>query len=164
MLRNSCGIIRELELALKFFNLVFAGVLWMSKMAMLCCAVLGGFSAIRLLNQHSSNDNGNNDEIRRLLLTMIYILFGVNGIIFYTGMFQISYKVTESSAELIRLVQFSSSRLIRDPASQISCRMILKSVCPMAMSVGGFHKVERESVPIFVDFVVKLIVNLLLTL
>jgi hypothetical protein len=39
---------------------------------------------------------------------------------------------------------------------------MLRSIPMMAMSVGGFNAVERESVPIFVDFVVKQVVGLLL--
>lgn len=42
-------------------------------------------------------------------------------------------------------------------------RMVLRSVPALAIQVGSFHQVERESTPIFLDFVIKQMTGLLIT-
>ena len=42
-------------------------------------------------------------------------------------------------------------------------KQILDSFPRMGMNVGGFNRVEREAVPIFMDFSVKQIVGILIS-
>jgi hypothetical protein len=117
-------------------------------MTTLTCGVLGGFSAIRI-------SHGNP------LLVLVYGVLCVNSFLVYISVFQLAYQITERSEELRRIQGISLSRL-RSPVDRKYCEKFLRSVPPMAMSVGGFYRIERESVPIFVDFVVGQIVSLLI--
>ena len=76
-------------------------------------------------------------------------------------MFGFAYKVTEKLAELTKVMELASGSLV-NPGERKYWTKVLISIPRMGMSVGGFNKVEREAVPIFVDFCVNQIVSLLL--
>ena len=139
---------RELETQLTFFNLVFARVLWLLKLMCLIMGILGVFSAIRISH-------------RNPLLASIYALASVDCIILYTAMFTLAHGVTEKTEELRRVIELTSCRL-SDHHHRKYCDRMLRSIPLLAMCVGGFHTIERDSVPKFVDFVFKQIVGLLL--
>ena len=82
-------------------------------------------------------------------------------IILYIGVFQLAFKVTEKIEILKELmeVQFAS---LGDLKEQKKWGRVLRSIPRMAMIVGGFNRVEREAVPLFVDFVIKQVVGILL--
>jgi hypothetical protein len=130
--------------------LVVGRVIWLVKLTCLILSILGGFSAIRISH-------------RNPFLAIIYAMLTMYCIIGYTVMFQLAYGVTEKAEELRRAIRLTSAGL-KFPLHLRHCEKVLKSIPMMAMSVGGFHTIERESVPIFVDFVVKQIVSLLLLL
>ena len=141
---------RELETQLKFFNLVMARVLWITKLDCLMMSILGGFSAIRIAHTNP-------------LLAVIYAILFVEFIICYTVLFQLAYGVPEKAEELRRVIGLTSAGL-KSPLHRKHCEKVLSSIPMMALRVGGFHTIERESVPIFADFVVQQIVGLLLLL
>ena len=76
-------------------------------------------------------------------------------------MFQCSYKVTEKNEDLKRLMEIVSAGLVKSEEKKYWGR-VLRSMPRMGMRLGGFNQVEREAVPIFIDFSVKQIVSLLL--
>jgi hypothetical protein len=109
------------------------------------------------------------------LMSAVYGLISVNCVIGYIVTFQLAYKVTEKSQELLHtikiphangngngnvvgLLKWTNQDRIRGNYRE----MIVRSIRPMAIFVGSLHTVERESVPIFVDFVVQQIIALLL--
>ena len=83
-------------------------------------------------------------------------------LIAYTALFQLAYKVTETAEEFKKVIELKSMEL-PFPLAKRNFKQILKSVPVLVIDVGGFHAVEKESVPIFLDYIVQQIVDLLLT-
>ena len=150
VLRKAYKTVRELELYLKFFNLVYADVLWALKVLFLCATIFGGFSAIRLI--HTSP-----------ILGCLYAYCFFVAIVIYIGLFQFSYKVTESVDKLKESMELKSAHVVRFGEKKYWKRA-LRSIPSMGVNVGGFNQVERQAVPIFIDFSLKQIVSLLITL
>ena len=118
-------------------------------MFLLTCTILDGFSAIRLLQTNPTLGG-----------LYAYAVFTV--IVTYIGIFQFAYRITDKAEELERLMEFKSGRLTR-PMERKYWGLVLKSMPRMQMSLGGFHRVEREAVPVYIDFSVKQIVSILIT-
>ena len=148
VLKSTFETVRELELHLNFFNLVFAGGLWGWKLALLSNTILSGFSAIRLIHTNP-------------VMGGLYIYSGVACVVNYTGMFQFAYKVGEGMESLKRMMEIQSTKLVKSEERKYWTR-VLRSIPRMGIKVGGFNRVEREAVPIYFDFSVKQIVSLLL--
>jgi hypothetical protein len=142
------GKFRELELELKLFNLAFSDVLWLFKLTCWNINILAGFAAIQLIKLNPP-------------LATIYAFFFLVCIVLYIAIFGLAFGVTQRTDEFREVAQLSIARL-RVQKSRKYCQRILRSLPKLAMRVGGFHAVERESVPIYVDFVFKQIVSLLL--
>ena len=79
----------------------------------------------------------------------------------FYGMFQNAYQITEKSEELKRMMLVKSGSLVR-PGERKYWERLLRSVPRMGVRLGGFNRVEREAVPIFIDFSVCQIVDILI--
>ena len=145
---ETLGTVRELELHLNFFNLVFADVLWGWKLELLSLTILCGFSAIRIIHTNP-------------LMGVVYIYMGFTVIVTYVGMFKFAYKVEEKFEDLKRMLEIKSMFLV-NPIERKYYARVLKSIPRMGIRLGGFNRVEREAVPVYIDFSVKQIVSLLL--
>jgi len=148
-LKSTFGTLRELELHLKFFNLVYADGLWVYKVLALVLTIFCGSSAIRLIHTNP-------------ILGGLYAYLGLATCICFIGIYRFAYAITEKFQDLKRLMEIISGSLVR-PEEKKYWKMVLRSVpsSRMGLSLGGFHQVERQAVPIFMDFVVKQIVGLL---
>ena len=76
-------------------------------------------------------------------------------------MFQFAYKVGEGLESLERMMEIQSARLVKAEERKYWAR-VLRSIPWMGIKVGDFNRVERQAVPIYIDFCVKQIVSLLL--
>ena len=112
--------------------------------------ILGGFSAIKLAHSGSP------------LLVAVYLTFNVNATVVYIAIFQLGYKVTETSEKLKEVIELRFTGL-GFPAARKCCERILRSIPVLAVNVGGFHGAERDAVPVFLDFALKQVVGLLIT-
>ena len=119
------------------------------KLTSLVCGIAGGFSAIRLHNKNP-------------ILSLLYTVIALNAIPIYVTVFQLAYHVTEALDNLKRAIAIQSIELRRGSGELKYSVRILRSFPRMGMNVGGIYQVEREAVPIFIDFVVTQIVGLLL--
>jgi hypothetical protein len=144
-------ILRTLQLRVTLFNIVLARILFLIKIVCLVCGILGGFAGLRLVHSNPA-------------LAFIYLLDSVECVGCYIALFSLAYKVTEVGEALDGEMEGVASRGVFLPRSAREClqRILLKTP-QLAMSVGGFHTVERESIPRFVDFVLKQIVGLLVS-
>ena len=147
-LEETLRTVRELELHLNFFNLVFANALWGFKLMFLTYTILDGFSAIRIIHTN-------------LLMGVLYIYLGFSAIVGYLGMFQFGYKVEEKFEDLKRMLEIKSMFLV-NPVERKYWAGVLKSIPRMGIRLGGFNRVEREAVPVYIDFSICQIVDLLL--
>jgi len=119
------------------------------KLTCLTCAIVGGFSAIRLHNKNP-------------ILSVLYAVIALNGISIYVTVFQLAYHVTEAVDNFKRAIEIQSIELRQGSEEFKYSLRIFKSFPQMGMNAGGFNQVEQEAVPIFIDFMVKQIVGLLL--
>ena len=119
-----------------------------AQLLLLSNTILTGSSAIRII--HTNPLMG---------VPYIYICFAV--IVDYIGMFQFAYQVEEKFEDLKRMLEIKSMFLV-NPVERKYYTRVLKSIPRMGIHVGGFYRVEREAVPVYIDFSVKQIVSLLL--
>ena len=133
---------------LKFFNLGFAKVLWGMKIVFLGAAILSGFASIRFLHTNP-------------VLGALYTYLFISVIISYVAMFQLAYKVKETLEKLKKLMEMKFKGSFRSDWKY--WEKVLRSIPGIGIDVGGFNQVERQAVPIFIDFSIKQIVSLLIT-
>ena len=96
------------------------------------------------------------------ILAIAYGFIALDMLVLDIGIFQIAFKVTEMSEDLKKVIEVKYLD-VRILDSSKYCKRILKSIPRLGVKVGGFHEAERESVPVFIDFVTKQIVSLLIT-
>ena len=82
----------------------------------------------------------------------------------YVGIFQFAYHVTEKVERLIEVMEIKCASLASNSEDTKYWKKVLRSIPPMGINVGGFGRVEREAVPIFIDFSVNQIVGILISM
>jgi len=140
---------KNMELFMGLFNQVFCFPLFILKSNCLSIVILSGFSAVRLAHSNP-------------ILAAIYVMFSISCSTSYISIFQLAFKITEGVEELRKIIEVKSTEF-PFPTERKWIQQSLKSTPLLAMNVGGFHEAERESVPIFLNFVVNQILSLLLT-
>ena len=144
------GKLRSMELYLGLYNKVFSLNVLVIKLVSLLVVIFGGFSTIRLAHSNP-------------LLALVYVIMTLNCGTAYIAIFQLAYKVTEGVEDLKKVIEVKYTEL-PFPMKRLVFGRVLRSIPLLTVKVGGFHEAERESVPRFLDFVVKQIVGLLLAL
>ena len=79
----------------------------------------------------------------------------------YISVFQFAYKVKEKLEELKKLMEIKSILVVNSEEKKYWAR-VFRSIPRTGMRLGGFGQVEREAVPIYIDFSTNQIVSLLL--
>jgi hypothetical protein len=150
-LTRALNILRTLQLRVSLFNKICSKILFLVKTLFMWFAILGGFAGLRLVHSNPA-------------LAFLYLFCLVESVVAYTALFSLAYKVTEMGEMLTGEMEGVASRVVFLPIGARKClERILSRTPQLAMSVGGFHAVERETVPRFVDFLVQQIVGLLVT-
>ena len=80
----------------------------------------------------------------------------------YILMFQLAFQITLKVNKIKEVIEVKLAELTV-PHQIKYCEKIVKSITRLSLKVAGFHEVERDSIPRFLDFVVTQIVSLLLT-
>ena len=130
-LTNAFVSVRELQLHLGFFNLVYADVLWGYKVNCLWLTILSGFSSIRLVRSNP-------------VMGGIYFYTGMATIIAFIGMFQFAYQVEAKMGDMRKMMEFMSAGLVNAEERKYWSR-VLRSIPRMGMNVGGFYCTFLES-------------------
>ena len=107
---------------------------------------MGGFSAIRIAHSNP-------------LLALVYFMCILNAALVYISIFQLAFQVTEGVERLKKVIEVKSIGL-PFPWARSYLERILRSIPVLAINVGGFHEAERESVPIFLEQVMSLLLTL----
>jgi hypothetical protein len=150
-LNAAMDIFRTLQLRVSLFNIVFSRILFLAKILCLAVGILGGFAGLRLVHRNPA-------------MAFVYFLASVEAVVGYVTVFSLAYKVTEVGEVLTGVMEGVASRVVfLSPGARESLERILQKTPQLAMSVGGFHRVQRETIPIFVDFVMRQIVGLLVS-
>ena len=137
-LKNALVSVRELQLHLEFFNLIYADVLWGFKVLCLFLTISSGFSSIRLVHTNP-------------VMGGLYTYIAIVTVVAFIGMFQFAYQVQAKMGECRKMMEFMSAGLVSLEERKYWSR-VLRSIPRMGMKLGGFNLVEREAVPIFIGF------------
>jgi hypothetical protein len=150
-MKTALNILRTLQLRVSLFNIGFSKIIFLLKNACLVGGILGGFSGLRLVRSNPA-------------LAFVYFLTSVDSTVCYIALFSLAYRVTEVGGALAGEMEGVASRVGFFPLSvRQALQRILRKIPQFAMSVGGFHTVERETIPIFLDFLIQQIVGLLVS-
>ena len=80
----------------------------------------------------------------------------------FLGMYNFAYRIP-IWVELIKDEILLQSQALKNELQRRELRMRLKAIPKLAIKSSQFHQIERESTPIFIDFVVEQTLGLLLT-
>ena len=92
---------------------------------------------------------------------VLYMIF-FQGSFIYSVMYEKGFKVPELIAQVRSAFRMQSSRLGNKHERKLLKRQV-KSVPSVGIKVGEFHMLERTSTPVFLDYVVKNVANMLVT-
>ncbi|CAG7730496.1 unnamed protein product, partial [Allacma fusca] len=141
---------RQTQLLVLIFNIGYAPVVHLFKMLSITQAVLFGYFGIRYFSK----------LVAFAAFFLVALLFMM---IYYVATFGRAFFVTD------RMQTFKIELVRNAELRQIGCTQVrhlqklVASVSNVGIKVGEFHTMERESTPIFIDFVVKTIATLLIT-
>ncbi|CAG7732386.1 unnamed protein product [Allacma fusca] len=139
---------RTTQLLISTFNIGYAPAVYLFKMMSLTFSVLCGYSGIRYFSKIGI--------AIYLLAISVYMMF------YYVATFGRAFYIPERmesfKIELLRTAQLSQAKrsVVKHLEKQVA------SVPNVGIKVGTFHTMERESTPIFIDFVIKTIASLLI--
>ena len=97
-----------------------------------------------------------------------YFVAGIALILFiiiastFLGMYNFAYRIP-IYVELVKDEILFQSQSLKNTLQRREIRMRMKAIPKLAIKSSQFHQIERESTPIFLDFVVQQTLGLLLT-
>ncbi|CAG7686426.1 unnamed protein product [Allacma fusca] len=142
---------RKIQLLIIVFNSGYAHVVYLMKILPITFAILYGYSSIRYFSNLGA-------VITAALLVVCFYM-----IIFYVAIFGRAFCVPQRMQSFkIELVRSTRLR----PIGSFEVKYLQKktaSVANVGIKVGMFHTMERESTPIFIDFVVTTVSTMLIT-
>lgn len=146
-LRESCIVARRVQLYVQFYNKVNCWFLHAMKMLCIAATILHGYVGIRF---------GQKD----LLVAVFCAFVHTAAFIVYCGIFQSAYRPSNLQRivkqELISACGTRTNPLVRKEL----LKMAQALQCP-GIQVGKFHEMERNSALIFIDFVERQLMSLL---
>ena len=143
---------RKVQLLVQLFNAINCWSVEGLKMVALVVGISQGYFAIR---QRQNN----------LFLSAYCATVHVFDIAAYCGAFNRAYRLHESQKNLKRELEAACGKLSSQPdfkAEKDSLIATVHALCCPGLKVGHFHEMERESVLIFIDYVERQIISLLL--
>ena len=127
--------IRTVQLAMNIFNLSNSNVIFDHKLLCLLAGIVGMYFLVRLV-------------FLQPLVTLMFVVLLFNAVTFYSVMWGNVFVIPETTNRLRK-------GLIRNGRLEERCftRGFIKSVPCMAVKVGKFRSMERNSTLLFLDFV-----------
>ena len=130
-------------------NLIFT---W--KLVSLGISIISGYAAIAHFKEHP------------VFAVMYYVIF-VNMTVAYALIYEKAFKIPELFEEMVNLelmnLNAGKDREMWTLAKNKVLARLLKSIPSMGIKVGRFHTLEPTSTPVFLDFVLRNIVSMLMT-
>ena len=151
--RRVVGQIRCVQLLVSFFNIGHRNVIHCIKLLCIVVGTVNGYAAIT----HSAEN----------------IIFGIvtscmlcDATFLYAFVYEKAFAIPDGLQNLKRVLKL---RLIRQPGNALLVELKglvreIDSIPVVGLRVGDFHMLERTSTPVFVDYVLQSIVNLLVML
>ena len=139
---------RKIQLAMTVFNVSTAGVIFSQKLVCLSGGIVGFYFLLRLI-------------LLQPVQSILFFALAFDGIVFYNVMWGNASLIPVMMKELKDQVDVVMAKGMTDNDRQYWKR-VAKSIPCIGVSVGGFRSVEWDSTPIFMDFVVRNVVSLLM--
>ena len=138
-------LLRSLQLYISILNKVNGYLIFTFKLACISLCIITGFSAVAHFREHP-------------IFGILYYFFVLDATVMYTLMFGKTFEIPQlfDEAKSLALLQVHGQR-------RGALRRQILSIPSTGIKVGSFHTFEQASTPIFLDFVLKNIVNLLVT-
>ena len=138
-----------IQLVVNMFNGGHRNIIYCLKLLCITVSVVNGYGAIA----HGGKD-------------VVFLLFTscctVDLVFFYAFVYDKAFGIPDG-LERVRRALTLELRQMRDAKFRRMIQKRLLSIPSVGLKVGDFHMMERESTPIFVDYVLRNIVNLLMT-
>ena len=138
--------LRKLQLYVKWFNEAHCHLIFLLKLCCITLCILNGYAAIAHFSEHPVF--GILYYILLLDLTLLYSIV-------YQKAFEIPSRFTQTVQKFLVHLPKGGSRKAEAVAKE------LRSIQRLGIKVGGFHTFERASTPVFMDYVVTNVVNML---
>ena len=94
------------------------------------------------------------------MLLLLSLAIACELVVVYAFLYEKAYAIPEGLQHVKRELKVAIHSMGNAPLKNVA-RKQLESTPSFGLKVGDFHMLERESTPIFVDFVLRNIVNLL---
>ena len=149
MVKDALALVRKVHVAILIYNDSTAAVIFAHKLLCLSGGIVGLYFLLRLI-------------LLQPVVSMLFFVLAYDSITFYSVMWDnaslIQFMIRELKDELGVLTAASGVVSHRQYWRRIS-----RSVPCVGVSVGGFRSMERDSTLIFMDFVLKNLVSLLVS-
>ena len=139
--------LRNLQLYVKWFNKAHCYLIFLLKLCAITLCILNGYAAIAHFSEHPVF--GTTYYAMLLDMSLLYSIV-------YEKAFQIPSQFTQAVQEILVHLPKGRNRKGQAVAKQ------LRSISKLGIKVGEFHTFERASTPVFIDFVITNVVNMLM--
>ena len=147
-LYNIIRQIRVVQLVVNLFNVGHRNITYCIKLVCITVSIVNGYGVVA---------HGGEDVVFLLLAFSITC----DLVFFYAFVYEKAFAIPDG---VDRVKRELTIRRMKNATVERTVRKQLKSIPSFELKVGDFHMLERESTPMFVDYVLKNIVNLLVTL
>ena len=137
--------LRCLQLHVQLFNEAHSYIIFVLKSLCLSLCILNGYAAIAHFSEHP-------------VFSIMYCIVWPSLLTLYTVVYDKAFGVKTKFDQTVQSVLF---RLQQEGIGIAMAGRYLKSISLQGIKVGEFHVLERASTPIFIDYVAKNIVNML---
>ena len=141
-------IARTVHLCMVMYNVGTSGVIFAHKLLNLSGGIVGLYFLIRLMFVQPA-------------VSLLFLVLAFDSITFYSVMWD---NVSLIQAMIASLKGECDVRASKKIAGWPYCRRVSKSIPSIGVKVGGFRNMERDSTFIFLDFVFRNVVSLLIGL
>ena len=139
--------IRSLQLFICFFNMVNRHIIFTLKLLYIGIGIISGYAAIAHFKDYP-------------FFGIIYYVMFVDVSLIYTVIYEKGFQVSDKFQKAKNLLRFHA--LVN---GRVGGRKVLekqfKSIPNVGIKVGEFHMLERTSTPIFVQYVLTNVMNML---
>ena len=148
--------LKKLQLEMSLFNQIFATSIFAIKIGAIGFVILCGFGATQYFHENP-------------FLAISHAFFALDAVLIYNILYDRGFAIPRHFAALkksilLKLKLKATHQGTIQTQSQLSIAKGVKSVRVMAVRVGEFHYLQRLSTPTFLDFCIKNIMRLIMTL
>ena len=147
--KDDCSLLRQLEIYVLLLNKVHEHVVFTSKMTCIVIGTVTGYAAIACFQQHNA------------MFGIMYLLMFCDCGSAYAVVYGKAFAVPRCFREVIQAIKERIGVDQPRGARREAMERQIMSVPLMGIKVGSFHTLERTSTPVFIDFVMKNVVSML---